>query len=41
MALGLLDGATPPDEARVRQMAEISVQAITMTTPGAEVDVER
>ena len=40
MALGLLDGATPPDEARVRQMADISVQAITMTTPGAEVDVE-
>ena len=40
MALGLLDGPTPPDEARVRQMAAISVQAITMTTPGAEVDVE-
>ena len=40
MALGLLDGPIPPDEQRLRQTVEIAVQAVTMLSPGAEVDVE-
>ena len=40
MALGLLDGETPPDEDRVRQTAGIAVQAVTALSPETHIDVE-
>ena len=40
VALNLLKEDTPPDEAEVRRVAEIAVQAVRAQTSGAEVDVD-
>ena len=40
IALNLLDGDSPPEEAEVRRMAEIAVQAVEAQAPGAQVDIE-
>ena len=40
IALNLLDGDSPPEEAEVRRMAEIAVQAVEAQATGAQVDVE-
>ena len=40
MALGLLDVEVPPDEARVRQTAEIAVNAVVALSPGTDIDLE-
>ena len=38
IALNLLDGGDPPDEAGVRRAAEIAVQAVRAQGPGSEID---
>ena len=38
IALSLLDGGDPPDEAGVRRAAEIAVQAVRAQAPGSEID---
>ena len=40
VALNLLTADTPPDEAEVRRVAEIAVQAVRAQSSGAEVDVD-
>ena len=40
IALNLLGGDSPPEEAEVRRVAEIAVQAVETQAPGAEVDIE-
>ena len=40
IALNLLGGDSPPEEAEVRRMAEIAVQAVEAQAPGAQVDTE-
>ena len=38
IALNLLDGGDPPDEAGIRRAAEIAVQAVRGQSPGSEID---
>ena len=40
IALNLLGGDSPPEEAEVIRVAEIAVQAVEAQAPGAEVDIE-
>ena len=40
IALSLLGGDSPPEEAEVRRKAEIAVQAVVADGTGAEVDIE-
>ena len=40
IALNLLDGDSPPEEAEVRRMAEIAVQAVEAQATGVQVDTE-
>ena len=40
IALNLLGGDSPPEEAEVRRMAEIAVQAVEAQGTGAEIDIE-
>ena len=40
IALNLLSSDEPPDEADVRRIAEIAIQAVCTQTPGADVDFE-
>ena len=40
IALNLLDPLTPPDEAGIRNAASLAVQALSITRPGAEIDLD-
>ena len=40
IALNLLEGGSPPDEAGVRRTAEIAVQAVRAQAPDSELDVD-
>ncbi|MCY3659426.1 MAG: Z1 domain-containing protein [Caldilineaceae bacterium] len=40
IALSLLDGDSPPEEADVRRAAEIAVQTMKAQFPGADIDIE-
>ena len=40
IALSLLEGGTPPDEAVVREKAEIAVKTLEASAPGSAVDVD-